>query len=271
MTPARAPGQRWPEYLIEAWALGTFMLSLAIFAVLIFDPRLPIGAMSIPPIARRFLMGLAMASTAIALIYSPWGRRSGPHMNPATTLTFWRLRKIESPDAVAYVISQFAGGALGLLIGTVLTCSFIGPPVPTGVTHPGMFGIVLAWFGELAISFLLMSVVLRVSNHPATNRFTGLCAGALVLTFITLEDPISGMSMNPARSFASALIAHNWQHLWIYFTAPPAGMLLAAELFVRTRGLGAVLCAKLCHDSPHPCIFRCSFCSHAASEPAQAP
>jgi aquaporin Z len=109
------------------------------------------------------------------------------------------------------------------------------------------------------ISFVLMSVVLRVSNHKTIGRWTGVFAGALVATYITIESPISGMSMNPARTFASASVGQVWTSLWIYFTAPPLGMLLAAELYKRTAATGIAACAKLHHYNNKRCIFRCNF------------
>jgi aquaporin Z len=87
------------------------------------------------------------------------------------------------------------------------------------------------------------------------HKFTGLCAGALVATYITFEAPISGMSMNPARTFASAVPAHHWVALWLYFTAPLIGMLAAAEVYVRTKGIQSVACAKLHHENHTRCIF----------------
>jgi aquaporin Z len=74
------------------------------------------------------------------------------------------------------------------------------------------------------------------------------------------------MSMNPARSFASDFVGMQWQGLWIYFAAPVIGMLSAAEVFVRTRGLRSVICAKLNHSGTASCIFRCGYMM-----PAQAP
>ena len=102
-----------------------------------------------------------------------------------------------------------------------------------------------------------MGVVLVVSNNRRWAHLTPWCCGALVATYIVLEAPISGMSMNPARSFASALGAGQWTALWIYFTAPPLGMLAAAEAYVRLRGAQRVLCAKLDHQTTRRCIFRC--------------
>jgi len=82
-----------------------------------------------------------------------------------------------------------------------------------------------------------------------------LCAGILVATYITFTAPLSGMSMNPARTFGSALPAHVWTHLWIYCTAPLLGMLAAAEVFLRRHGAHRVLCAKLHHQNTKRCIF----------------
>ena len=104
-----------------------------------------------------------------------------------------------------------------------------------------------------------MSVVLNASNSARWASLTGVFAGILVALYISLEAPLSGMSMNPARTFASAFSGRIWNALWIYFTAPTLGMLLAAELYLRTRGKSAVFCAKLHHDNDQRCIFRCNY------------
>jgi aquaporin Z len=211
-------------------------------------------------LARRTLMGLAMGLTAVALIYSPWGRRSGAHLNPATTLTFWRLGKVATPDALAYAAAQVAGGIAGVLLAALVVGSPLAhPDVRYVATVPGAGGVAVAFVAELAITCVLMTVVLHVSNRPALARYTGLAAGALVALYITVEAPISGMSMNPARSLASALPAGAWDAFWIYLVAPPAGMLAAAEIYARRRGERAVYCAKLHHDRGGRCIFRCRY------------
>jgi aquaporin Z len=108
-----------------------------------------------------------------------------------------------------------------------------------------------------------MLTVLMTSNARRLAPVTGLAAGVLVATFITFEAPFSGMSMNPARSTASALFAGGGG-LWIYFTAPPLGMLAAAEVFLRTHGRARVRCAKLHHSPGSPCIFHCGYMETAA-------
>jgi aquaporin Z len=202
-------------------------------------------------------MGLAMGATAVTLVRSPWGQRSGAHMNPALTLTYWRLEKVRTGDALAYVAAQFLGGVAGVFAIRLVLGTLAGHPnVHYAATVPGG-AVGLAFAAEFAISFLLMAVVLVVSNSVRWMPYTPWCCGALVAAYITVEAPISGMSMNPARSFASALAAGEWRALWIYFTAPPLGMLAAAEGYVRRRGLHRVLCAKLDHANARRCIFRC--------------
>ena len=252
--------RHWPEYLMEAAGLGVFMVSAAVFGTLLEFPGSPIHQAIPAPWLRRTLMGLLMGSTAIAIVYSPWGKQSGAHINPSVTLTFFRLGKVEPWDAIYYMLAQFTGAVIGLLVvAAALGTPLAHPSVNYVATLPGERGPVLAFVAEVFISFLLMSVVLRVSNVPALNRYTGLFAGALVATYIALEAPVSGMSMNPARTFASALPGQLWMWLWIYFTAPPLGMLLAAETYVRLKGAHRVYCAKFHHENDKRCIFRCRY------------
>jgi len=259
--PARAragspAGTHWREYAIEGGLLGLFMISACGFTTLLEHPASPVVRSLPDPFLRRFLTGCAMGATAIALIYSRWGMRSGAHMNPAITLTFTRLGKVGPRDALAYVVAQFAGGALGVLLsGWALGPLLAHDRVRWAVTVPGPHGPLVAFGAEVAIAFLLMTVILRVSNHARFAAWTGLCAGLLVAAYITFEAPLSGMSMNPARTLASALGAREWASLWIYFSAPLLGMLLAAEVYLRTRGPEAVFCAKLHHRNTEPCIF----------------
>jgi len=215
---------------MEGALLGLFMVAACGFATLLEYPASPVHEALPDGNVRRLLMGFAMGLTAIGLIYSPWGQQSGAHMNPSLTVTYFRLGKIERRDTIGYVVGQFLGGVMGVLVvRTTLGMPVADPAVCFAATVPGPGGATTAFVAEFAISFLLMSVVLVASNSLRLARYTPLLSGALVATYIILEAPISGMSMNPARSFASALAAWQWTALWIYFTAPPLGMLAAAE------------------------------------------
>jgi len=249
--------RHWPEYLMEVAGLGAFMVSAATMATVLEHPASPVHALlASSPMVRRALMGLAMGLTAAALVYSPWGRRSGAHLNPAVTLTFLRLGKISRRDAIWYGCAQFVGGVLGIAIASMILRQWIShPAVNYVVTAPGTLGAHVAFIAEAAISFLLMLVILSLSNAPSA-RFTGVVVACLIASFITFEAPLSGMSMNPARTLGPDVISAAWPGLWVYFVAPPLGMLGAAEFYLRVRGPRAIRCAKLHHDDG-PCIFGC--------------
>jgi aquaporin Z len=254
--PSDIVREHWPEYLMEAAGLGLFMISAAVVTALLEYPHSLLYQMLPDPFIRRALIGVAMGLTAIGIIYSPWGKRSGAHLNPAVTVTFFRLGKIQGLDAFFYVLAQFVGGLIGLLVAAMaIGMAIEHPTVNYVVTVPGLNGTGIAFAAEAGISFGLMLVVLIVSSQTKLNAWTGVFSGALVAAYITVEAPLSGMSMNPARSFASALPANLWTDFWVYLTAPLLGMLLAAECYVRFSGARRVLCAKLYHDNDTRCIF----------------
>jgi aquaporin Z len=252
----RALRHHWPEYLIEGALLGLFMISAALFTALLEHPASLVHQAIANAHLRRALIGVAMGLTAIALICSPWGQRSGAHMNPATTLTFLRLGKVRAWDAAFYIAAQFLGGVSGALVAKlILRDALAHPSVGYVATVPGPAGPGIAFAAETIIACGMMLMVLFATNTPRLARFTGLFAGILVALYITVEAPLSGMSMNPARTFASALSGGIWTSSWIYFTAPLLGMFAAVEIYRATRGLARVACAKLLHTNAHRCIF----------------
>jgi aquaporin Z len=201
-----------------------------------------------------------MALTLITIIHLPIGKRSGAHLNPSLSWAFFRLGKVEFWDAVFYSMGQFMGGAAGVLIASLfLRMMLAHPAVQYAATTPGPAGKAIAFIAEFVISFVLMTTVLVVSNNTRYTRLTSFFAAALVATYITFEAPLSGMSMNPARTFGSAFFAHVWTAIWIYFVAPPLGMLAAAEMYSRIKGVANVFCAKFHHHNNERCIFRCNY------------
>jgi len=201
-------------------------------------------------------------------VYSPWGRRSGAHINPAFTATMFRLGRVSGRDALAYAVAQFTGGAAGVfLLAALLGDAFLAPPVAAVATLPGPWGQAVAFFAELGISFGLVLMVLTLGQSARLGKYTGFFVGAALFLYITFDAPLSGMSMNPARTLASALPLGHWRELWIYFTAPLLGMLLASEAHVRQlrRRSKRPGCAKVVHSFP------CIFCGGAAAPSAAAP
>lgn len=245
---------------MEGAELGLFMLSACLCVALLEYPASPLHLLLPNPTLRRALIGAAMGVTAILIIYSPIGQRSGAHFNPSVTLTFWRLGKINTWDAVFYILFQFVGGTLGVLSSAVLLGMVIADStVNYAVTVPGPDGVWVAFAAELGISFLQFSMVLHVSNTKNLARYTGVFAGILVATYICIEAPYSGMSMNPARTFASAFPAQLWTAWWLYFIAPPLGMLCAAECYLQRHTVHEIFCAKLHHHNDKRCVFRCNY------------
>jgi aquaporin Z len=247
----------WPEYAMEFGEMILYLFFTCMFATLLQHPVSPLRHLIQNDIVRRACFGLSVGATIVAIVLTPWGKQSGGHLNPAITFTFFRLDKVEFWDAFFYGVAQFAGAIAGVVIATI---ALLGAPgngtVRYAATLPGTYGVGVAFAAEVVISFVLMLTVLFASNHKLFSRYTPHCVGALYAIFITVETPLSGMSMNPARTFGSAFLGGYWRTLWLYFAAPTAGMMLAAEFFFRMRGGVRPYCAKLHHANNKRCIFR---------------
>src|SRR5215475_7985828 len=149
---AAASQQHWPEYLMEAAELACFMISACVFTVLLQHPASPIRTALPNDALRRVLTGIAMGLTAIAIFHSPWGKRSGAHLNPSVTLTFFSLGKIEASDALFYILAQFAGGVAGVGMASLALRSALGhPAVNYAATTPGPRGPWVAFCAEFSI------------------------------------------------------------------------------------------------------------------------
>jgi len=224
--------KNWRTYLIEAWALGIFMISASFFVILTENPALPVRSFIESAILRRLIVGFAMGFTAIFLIYSKWGKRSGAHMNPGVTLTFLMLHRISSVDAFWYMIFQFLGGFLGVAIFKWFFYGYISDPLVNYViTIPGSQGNWVAFGTEFFLSLIIILIVLFSSNSKKIASFTGVFVGIFLTLAITFTAPLSGMSINPARTVASSINANVWQGWWIYFLAPLSAMLFGGYLY----------------------------------------
>jgi len=243
-------------YAIDGALLGMFMISACGFVALLEHPASPVRRAIDSPFLRRAIVGIAMGVTALCLIHSPWGKRSGAHMNPAMTLSFLRLGKLNAIDAVLYIAAQFLGATIGVLISSIALGMIVShQSVNFAATVPGVNGTSIAWTSEFIIAFVLISTVMSCNRHPRAAPFTGCVAATLVALFITFEAPFSGMSLNPARTFGSAIFANEWTGWWIYCTAPILGMLSGVE--VQRVFFKKFPCGKLTHSQRHPCFVKC--------------
>lgn len=158
----------------------------------------------------------------MAMIYAI-GEQSGAHINPAVTLAFWASGSFKRKDVIPYISAQLLGA---LLASAILY--FLFPNHGTqGATIP-LNSSGQAFILEVILSFILMFVIIKVSKG---SKEVGIMAGIAIGGVVGLEamfaGPITGASMNPARSIAPALFSGDLQHLWLYISAPIIGMLLA--------------------------------------------
>src|SRR5438128_4537262 len=145
----RSLKEHWPEYFCEAAELGLFMISAALFTMLLWHPSSPVFNLIPNTFIRRMLTGIAMGSAAITLIFSPLGKRSGAHFNPAVTLTFWRLGKVKNWDAFFYIIAQFVGGIVGVFaVALFVREARSHPKVNYAATSPGPQGMPIAFIAR---------------------------------------------------------------------------------------------------------------------------
>jgi aquaporin Z len=128
-----------------------------------------------------------------------------------------------------------------------------------------------AFAAECFMAALLMGVVLWFSNRPALAHLTSYLVGVLITFYVFVFAPVSGFSINPARTTGSAVFAHVYTAVWLYFVAPVLGMMISAELYLRIYGSDKVLCAKLHPDPRYPCPFLCRYPLHRHAHSSSLP
>ncbi len=247
-----------PEYLAEFAGTG-LMLFIGLSAIVVnFGEGSPIVDKVPNEHLRRLLTGIIFAGGATFVVYSPLGKRSGGHLNPAVTLAFFLLEKIGPRDAVAYVVAQVVGALLAATAVRLLWGN-LAASVDVGATVPGLGGPVAAVAAEVAITFLVVTLILNFVDRVNIAQYTGAAAGTLIAFLVFVEAPVSGTSFNPARSLGPAVISGDYSYIWIYLAPPLVGALLAAWLFQRFRR-STTICAKLYHHKDeHLCIFKCGY------------
>ena len=249
------------EFVGTAW-----MLFFGVSAVaLMWGTGSPVPVIE-SDVLRRFVTGLFFAGGATAVVYSPIGQKSGAHINPAVTLAFWRLGKFPACHVMPYIIAQVLGAIAGVWLASIAWGEWLRS-VQYAATLPGTgWHWFAALIAEIASTFALVFLIFVCVNKPSVAARTGLLAGSLVVLLVTVEAPISGTSLNPARSMAPALFVPLLQHQWLYFVGPIAGALLATLAYRRQWG-GTTVCAKLYHTARFPCPFEaCGYRMLAAGE-----
>ncbi len=265
-----ALARHWPEYLIEALFLMSFVVLAGVVAALLETPGGVLRNALPDPVLRRALNGLAMGAITATLIYSPWGRRSGTHLNPAMTLAFFRLRKVGRWDLLFYLLAQFAGGAAGIAIARGLMGSEFEAISTSGITvPPSTASAAIVFVAEAAVAGWMMLVVLVATNHATWYRWAGLIYSLVIAVIVAFESPLSAFGVNPARTVVVTLSDGHWDLGWLAgglaLVAPILGMQLAVDAYRLLTGRTQVLCAKLAHNVEGRCIFKCQHPDQARS------
>ena len=245
--------RHWPEYAVEGGFLFAFVLAAGIVTAWL-QPQPP-GAGS--ELLHHAVSGVLLGGLLMAMIYSPWGRRSGSHMNPAITLAYLRLGKVGRWDGVFYIVAQLAGAAAAVLL---LRAGALLPVAAVPASLAGTLGPTNAWlaFGtELVLATLAMLLILFTSNHASFFRWTGVVYGVLVMLVVACVSPLAGFGMNAARLLAVDASGDPGLLRWLNLLPPLLGMQLAIEVYRLFTGRSQVLCAKLAHNTHGRCIFRC--------------
>ena len=228
----------WPYYLAEAGGLAFFITGASILTLALEHPDSPahqwLVAHNAGKLLRRIPLGLGMGLIIVVLVYNPWGKKSGAHINPAVTLAFWQLGNMQWADACWYVVAQALGGvAAALLLSLAMGGYYADASVHFITTTPGPGGPAVAFAAEFVISFGLMWVLLLALHSRRLKPAAGWLLGGLLMVYIIGETPLSGMSLNPFRTLSAAVVAGNYAALWVYLLAPTAAMWLATALFQR--------------------------------------
>lgn len=209
------------NYLAEI--VGTFILVAFGTGVVVVDQQTD---------AEVTLVGIALVwGLVVYAIISAIGDVSGAHVNPSVTVTLWASGRFPGAQVAPYIVCQLIGAVLGSVMVRVLfpDADSLGGTAPSG-------GLMQSFLAEALLTFLLLFVVLNVSEGAKEKGITaGIAIGGVITLEVLFGGPISGASMNPARSFGPALVGGDWTAYWIYVAGPILGGLLAAPLAILMR------------------------------------
>jgi len=210
---------------IAAEAFAAFALVFAGCGAIIADARYE-GALGVVGVALVF--GLII----MAMVYAT-GHLSGAHMNPAVTVAFTLARHFPLRDALAYIPAQLVGATAA---AGVLYAAWTDKPAQLGATVPSV-GAGQALLYEVVLTALLMFVIMAVAtNTRAVGASAAIAIGGVIGLDALFGGPVTGASMNPARSFGPALVSGEWHDFWVYAVAPPVGAIVGAFAYQFVRG-----------------------------------
>ena len=252
----------WQPLFSELAGTASLLLAGLSLVILMFGAGSPFGRALPNDWSRRMVTGFLFGTVGALIALSPVGKESGAHINPAVTLAFWLMGKLDSRIALGYVIAQLAGGILGCL--PLLAWGSMGRSVAFGATVPGEgYTTQTVVIGEAITTFALIAGLCVFLGFRKLRPFTPAMIPFLYALMVPLEAPVSGTSTNPARSLGPAIISGQWQGWWIYWVGPLIGTFLAilACSFLARR----IEVAKLYHfESDRRRMFRAAMISDSS-------
>jgi aquaporin Z len=253
-------GWHWREWAAEAAGTGLLMFAVVSAKDLIVRAGGPVSEIWI----RVALVGVVAGLVVIAVAYSPLGRRSGAHLNPAVTLGLAAQGSVGAADAICYPLAQAAGGIAGVVAARVCGPTVVGPAVRWAVIAPaGWLGQPAGAAIEAVATGIQLAVVFGCLTSARWRSLAPAAAAILLAGAIAVLAPVSGAGFNPVRGLAPDVPADTYPALWIYFAGPLAGA-LAVGMAIRVRGRWPKT-GKLVHNPAIACYMRCELPHLAAS------
>ena len=247
------PGLHWRIWAAEGAATALLVAAIVLAAALTLGQGSAV-ADALPGRGAGFLaLGLIVAPVVALISVSPLGRLSGAHTNPAVTLGFWALGRVSRQDLGGYVVAQFVGGVAGAALARAVLPAGTAASIGGAVTHPAVTAPAAVAL-EAGMTGALLLLIFAFVSHERLARRTPLAIMPLLAALIWLGSPLTGASLNPARSAGPALVFGDVADLWIYVVAPPAAALLMAALW--RLGPMQPKTAKVSHDPRYPCLLQ---------------
>jgi len=231
-------------FLAELAGTALLLLIGLSLVILMFGTGSPLAAW-IPNLKlRQAMTGFLFGGTGALIAISPLGKVSGAHINPAVTMSFWLFRKIDTRNALIYVVAQLIGAVVGTI--PLLLWGQLGRSISFGTTIPGAgYTTQHALLGEIITTFTMVSLLSIFLGFRQIRPYTPALFPFLYAIMVPLEADISGISTNPARSFGPSVVSGQWDAWWIYWVGPLAGALLAC--IFNSRLAKRITSAKLYH------------------------
>jgi aquaporin Z len=221
-----------PHVLIQGLSelLGTFVLVFFGIGAVLFCAS-SIGSALIPePFWQRLFIGAWFGLAIVFVSYSPFGSYSGAHLNPAVTLWQRLRKKCTTESLLMYWVSQGLGSVLAIWLLAALFPTLM-KTAHFGMTNPGsgypLLGVLAS---EIVATFIVLLTVFLSGLSKKSRPYTAIYAAIVITLLVAIEAPISGTSLNPARSFGPAFVAGNFSYYWIYVVGPMTASVIGARI-----------------------------------------